>query len=79
MEDVELERYIKLNTIDEVKQFVEITSAKDYDIKLISKDTVTDAKSIMGILGLDLTKPVKLKADCKVSGELLHQLKKFLR
>ncbi len=73
-----MEKYIKLNTIEEVKQFVEITSSKDYNITLESKTTVVDAKSVLGILGLDLTKPVKLKADCKTEGELTHQLKPFL-
>lgn len=73
-----MEKYIKLNTIDEVKQLVEITSSKDYEITIESNDTVVDAKSVLGILGLDLTKPVKLKADCKVAGELIHQLRPFL-
>ncbi len=73
-----MEKYIKLNTIDEVKQFVAITSSKDYDIKLEAENTLVDAKSVMCILGLDLTKPIKLKSDCKAEGELLHQLKPFL-
>lgn len=70
--------YIKFNTISEVERFVAVTSSKDYDIVLEAKDTIVDAKSVMCILGLDLTKPVKLKADCKAAGELLHQLKPFL-
>lgn len=73
-----MEKYIKLNTIDEVKHFVEITSSKDYSIKLEAKNTIVDAKSVMCILGLDLTKPLKLIADCEATGELLHQLKPFL-
>ncbi len=73
-----MEKYIKLNTIDEVKQFVAITSSKDYDIKLVAKNTFVDAKSVMCILSLDLTKPIKLIADCKTEGELLHQIKPYL-
>ena len=73
-----MEKYIKLNTIEDVEKFVAITTSKDYKITLESKDTVVDAKSVMCILGLDLTKPIKLKADCKYEGELMHQIKPFL-
>ncbi len=73
-----METYIKFNTIKEVERFVEITTSKDYDITLEAKDAVVNGKSVMCILGLDLTKPIKLKANCKTSGELLHQLKPFL-
>lgn len=73
-----LEKYVKLNSIDEVKAFVEITSSKDYEITLESDKFIVNAKSIMGVLSLDLTKPLKIKADCKASGELMHQLKPFL-
>lgn len=73
-----MEKYIKFNTIDDVKDFVAITSSKEYSITIETKNTVVDAKSVMCILGLDLTKPVKVKADCQYEGELLHQLKPFL-
>ena len=73
-----MEKYIKLNTIDDVKAFVAITSSKEYYITIETKDAVVDAKSVMCILGLDLTKPIKVKADCQHEGELLHQLKPFL-
>ena len=73
-----MEKYIKLNTIDDVKEFVAITSTMDYDIIIETKDAVVDAKSVMCILGLDLTKPIKVKADCQHEGELVHQLQPFL-
>ncbi len=73
-----MEKYIKLNTIEDVKNFVTITSSKDYKITLETKDTVVDAKSVMCILGLDLTKPVKIIAECEHEGELLHQLKPYI-
>ena len=73
-----MEKYIKLNTIDDVKDFVAITSTKDYDIIIETKDAVVDAKSVMCILCLDLTKPIKVKADRQHEGELVHQLQPFL-
>ena len=73
-----MEKYIKFNTIDDVKDFVAITSSKEYSITIETKNTVVDAKSVMCILGLDLTKPIKVKADCQHEGELVHQLQPFL-
>ena len=73
-----MEKYIKLNTSDDVKEFVAITSTKEYDIIIETNVAVVDAKSVMCILGLDLTKPIKVKADCQHEGELVHQLQPFL-
>ncbi len=69
---------IKLNSMSDVKEFVAITSARSYDISLQLGEKSVDAKSAMSIFGLDLTKTLKLKADCKTAGELFHQLKKFI-
>ena len=51
---------ISLNSIDKVKSFVNAITQFDYDFDLISGRYVIDAKSIMGIFSLDLSKPVDL-------------------
>lgn len=51
---------ISLNSIDKVKSFVNSISQFDYDFDLISGRYVIDAKSIMGIFSLDLSKPIEL-------------------
>ena len=51
---------ISLNSIDKVKSFVNDISRFDYDFDLISGRYVIDAKSIMGIFSLDLSKPINL-------------------
>ena len=53
---------ISLNSIDKVKSFVnEITKYdNDFDLDLVSGRYVIDAKSIMGIFSLDLSKPIDL-------------------
>ena len=51
---------ISLNSIDKVKSFVNDISRFDYDFDLISGRYVIDAKSIMGIFSLDLSKPIEL-------------------
>lgn len=49
-----------LNTIEKVKRFVNDVSKFENEFDLISGRYVIDAKSIMGIFSLDLTKPMTL-------------------
>ena len=51
---------ISLNSIDKVKSFVNEITKFDNDFDLVSGRYVIDAKSIMGIFSLDLSKPIDL-------------------
>lgn len=51
---------ISLNSIDKVKSFVNDITKFDCDFDLVSGRYVIDAKSIMGIFSLDLSKPIDL-------------------
>ena len=51
---------ISLNSIDKVKAFVNDISKYEFDFDLLSGRYVIDAKSIMGIFSLDLSKPIDL-------------------
>ena len=51
---------ISLNSIDKVKSFVNDITRFDCDFDLVSGRYVIDAKSIMGIFSLDLSKPIDL-------------------
>lgn len=51
---------ISLNSIDKVKSFVNDVTKFDTDFDLVSGRYVIDAKSIMGIFSLDLSKPIDL-------------------
>lgn len=53
---------IMLNTINDVKNFVELANRYDFDVDLVSGRYAVDAKSIMGIFSLDLTKPIQVEA-----------------
>ena len=64
---------ISLNSIDKVKSFVNEITKYDYDFDLVSGRYVIDAKSIMGIFSLDLSKPIDSETilsiiECEVSG-----------
>ena len=52
---------VKIGSIGDVKNFVNIVGKYDFDIDLISDRYVVDAKSIMGIFSLDLTKPIDVQ------------------
>ncbi|MBR2191027.1 MAG: HPr family phosphocarrier protein [Eubacterium sp.] len=51
---------INLSSIDKVKSFVNDIAKFDSDFDLVSGRYVIDAKSIMGIFSLDLSKPIEL-------------------
>ncbi len=72
-----LEKTLILNSFDEVKQFVDLACTKDYDIELMSGKYIVNAKSIMGVFSLDLTKPVVMAAHCDSVAELSRQVEKF--
>ena len=51
---------VSLNSIDKVKDFVNEVAKYDAEFDLVSGRYVIDAKSIMGIFSLDLSKPIDL-------------------
>jgi phosphotransferase system HPr-like phosphotransfer protein len=50
-----------LTSINDVKNFVSIANDQSYEIDLVSGRYIIDAKSIMGIFSLDLTKPIRVE------------------
>lgn len=71
---------ISLNSIDKVKNFVNLINRFDYDFDLVSGRYVIDAKSIMGIFSLDLSKPIALNiyADDKNIDAIINELAPYL-
>lgn len=70
---------IFLNSIDKVKSFVNDISKFDYDFDLVSGRYVVDAKSIMGIFSLDLSKPIDLNIHTEEGAdEVLESLKSYI-
>ncbi len=71
---------ISLNSIEKVKNFVNTIARFDCDFDLISGRYVIDAKSIMGIFSLDLSKPIDLSIHCEEdsTGEILEALQPYI-
>ncbi|MFD1412198.1 HPr family phosphocarrier protein [Oceanobacillus jeddahense] len=73
-----VERYVRLEKINDVKDFVEIVSRYDYKAEVISDTYILSAKSIMGIFSLDLTEPLKLRVHADNCDDLLADIASYL-
>ncbi len=79
------EYWIELDTIDGAKQLNAIALSYEEDIDIIKGRYVIDAKSILGIFSLDISKPVKIKIHSEQSHEQNQshsqntKLQKYLR
>ena len=69
---------IKLSTIDDIRTLVDTVTGCAYDVELSSGSYTIDAKSIMGIFGLDLAKPVSLTAYSDDCDELIDKISGFV-
>ena len=68
---------IMLKSINDVKDFVNIANKYDFDIDMTSGRYVVDAKSIMGIFSLDLSKSIKVEAHEDTDGKFYGDVKRF--
>ena len=70
---------VKLGSIGAVKEFVALTNSYPFDIDLVSGRYAVDAKSIMGIFSLDLSKALTLvvHADGAESEPFLEMAAKY--
>ena len=70
---------ISLHSIDKVKAFVNEVTKYDAEFDLVSGRYVIDAKSIMGIFSLDLSKPIDLNIHSENNiDEILAKLDEFI-
>ena len=72
---------IRLSSIEAVRNFVEIVRKFEGDIDLSSGRYIVDAKSIMGIFSIDLSKPIKV--DVHSEGEdadkFIEEIKAYIQ
>ena len=69
---------IKLPMAENVKTFVNVVNRYPYDMDLRAGRYVVDAKSILGILSLDLSKPIALEVYADDCADLMAEIKPFL-
>lgn len=69
---------IRINTIEDVKNFVTTVTKCNYDVDIVSGRYAIDAKSIMGIFSLDLSKSLELRVHSDDCDELMAELDKYI-
>ena len=69
---------LSLNSFDKVRDFVNAISPFDTEVNLISGKYVVNAKSVMAIFSLDLSKPIKVEVHDDNCGEFLNEVEKFI-
>lgn len=69
---------MNLSSINDVKDFVNTVSRYDFDVDLISGRYIVDAKSIMGIFSLDLSKPIRVKVHADNADAFMSQIDGFI-
>ena len=69
---------LMLNSINDVKDFVNIVAKYDFDVDLTSGRYVVDAKSIMGIFSLNLSKPIKVEVHSDNCQAFMDEVERFI-
>ena len=69
---------VLLNSIEKIKEFTNIVSNLDSEIDLVSGRYTVNAKSIMGIFSLDLSKPIQLNAHTDDADKFLKEIERFI-
>ncbi|MEE1393945.1 MAG: HPr family phosphocarrier protein [Negativibacillus sp.] len=69
---------IMLKTINDVKAFVNAVTKYNFDVDLLSGRYAVDAKSIMGIFSLDLSKEIEMEVHSDDCADFLNDIKPFI-
>ncbi|MBQ6399844.1 MAG: HPr family phosphocarrier protein [Clostridia bacterium] len=69
---------IRLSLVENVNRFVNIVSRYPFEMDLRAGRHVVDAKSILGIFSLDLSRPITLEIYSEDCGELLKEIEPFM-
>ena len=72
-----VETVVLLDSLEAVKEFNSAVLSNPGDVTLFSGRYIIDAKSIMGILSMDLSKPIKVEIDDPVNKDVLNVIGKF--
>ena len=70
---------ILLSSINDIKAFVNIVNKYEFDVDLTSGRYVVDAKSIMGIFSLDLSKPIKVDVHSDDADAFIEEIKAYIQ
>ena len=69
---------IRLSLVENVNKFVNIVGRYPFDMDLRAGRHVVDAKSILGIFSLDLSRPITLEIYSEDCDQLLTEIQPFI-
>ena len=69
---------VKIDSVLDAKEFTGICNTADFTVDLLSGFYNIDAKSIMGLFSIDLSKPFEMQADCEENDPLIKKLEPFI-
>jgi len=69
--------YVSFSKVMDVKKFVECISSLDGQFDLVDDNYILDAKSLMGILTMDFSRPMKLQIE-KATEETMRAIESFV-
>ena len=72
-----IQKSVRLNSIEQVKAFVNIAMSKDFDVDLTQGKYIVNGKSIMGVFSLDLTLPITMIAHCSENDTIGAEVEPF--
>lgn len=68
---------IRLSSAEDVKNFEQIVQKYPFDVNLRSESYSVDAKSILGLFSLNLTRPLDVEIRATECDELIEELAPF--
>ena len=68
---------VKFNNVEQIKQFVNIIDKSESRFDLGSGQKIGNAKSILGVMALDFSKPLQLRFD-SMDSRIMEMLSPFL-
>ena len=73
-----VKKNIVLGNVANVQEFNRICGHMDFDVDLAQGKYLVDAKSIMGIFSLDLSKPIKMEIHSDDCDAFLKEIQRFV-
>lgn len=75
---MQCDTFIKINSVKDLYIFVDTLNHFPGNIEIIADQYAIDAKSLMNMLSLDLSKPLQLTIDSDQTDDILHRIQPFI-
>lgn len=73
-----METTVRFSSVNDMENFVSISKKYDFSIILEMEKIKLDAKSVMGLLSLELMKPIKLIAETDDASEYFKEIHDYI-